>query len=208
MKTLEEAIAAIEQMKADHEAEKAAILSKNKELVEREKAAKRAADDATEAAEAAAEAAAAKAGDVDAIRAGLEKKHKAELDKLASANTKLTDELSTLKIDHVIADAIASHGVLPHHADILRTFLKTGAEMKDGEAYHGDKPLTEHLSGWFGSDAAKHYIAAPVNSGAGAPGSTSAAKSIPLNGRPKNAEEWKIFHALPDEQKASIAAKF
>lgn len=194
MKTLEDALAAIEAMKADHEAEKAAILKKNKELIDREKAAKQAADEAEAAREEAANEAAAKAGDVEAIRAQLEKKHKAEIDKLTTKLDTITTELSTHKIDNVINEAITENGVLPHHADILKTFLKTGAQMKDGEAFVGDTALADHLEGFFQSENARHYIAAPSNSGAGAPGATGMAGGHGFTREnirdPKKEAEW------------------
>lgn len=177
MKTLEDALAAIETMKADHEAEKASILKKNKELIEREKLAKTKADEAAAAAEEAATEAASKAGDVTALRTQLETKHTAELKKLADQLSLANADVAKFKIDAVISDNIAKAGVLPQHTDILTTFLKNGAKMENGEATVDGVPLSDHISTFFASDAAKHYIAAPQNSGSGATGSTANASN-------------------------------
>jgi len=98
-----------------------------------------------------------------------------DIQRLTDANANLTSQLATLKIDNVINEQIAKAGVLPHHAPILATFLRNGATMENGEAVVGGKPLTDHLTEFFSSEAAKHYVAAPANSGAGATGSTTSA---------------------------------
>jgi hypothetical protein len=151
------------------------LKDKNAELIGEVRTLKQEKQDALDAAEEAANEAATKKGDVDAIRASLEKKHAAELKKLTDQLNTVNDELSTLKIDNVITGEITKAGVLPHHADILTTFLKAGVKMEGGEALKDGVPLADHLKGFFSSDAAKHYVAAPANSGAGAIGSTASA---------------------------------
>ncbi len=174
--TIEELTAALEKAQASI----AKLETKNSELIDREKKAKEAADAAETAREEAASAAAAKAGDVEAIKAQLQRKHDAELKKLNDQLSTMSGELSTLKIDNVISAEIAKAGVLPHHADILATFLKSGVKMENGEALKDGVSLADHLSGFFSSDAAKHYIAAPNNAGAGATGATAAAGNAPI----------------------------
>lgn len=102
------------------------------------------------------------------------------IDKLTADLSAANNDLSTLKIDNVIGEAITKNGVMPHHADILSTFLRNGAKMENGEATVNGIPLSDHLSTFFSSDAAKHYIAAPANSGAGAMGSTNTAATGPI----------------------------
>lgn len=153
------------------------LKDKNAELIGEVRTLKQEKQDALEAADEAANDAAAKSGDVEALKASLEKKHAADLKKLNDQLGKMTTDLSALKIDAVISAEIAKAGVLPIHADILTTFLKAGATMENGEATVNGVALGDHLSNFFSSDAAKHYVAAPANSGAGATGSTTNASA-------------------------------
>jgi phage I-like protein len=100
-----------------------------------------------------------------------------EIDKLTKANDGLSQQLKTLTIDNVIAKAMTDHGVFPDAVPMLEAFLRSGAEIKDGVAVKGDTTLDEAVSSYFASDAAKRFIPAPVNTGAGATGSSTAAKS-------------------------------
>lgn len=174
MKTLEDALAAIESMKAEHEAEKAAILTKNKELIAREKAAKTAADEAEAAREEAASEAASKAGDVESVKAALEKKHKAVLDKLNADLAARDTRLGELLIDNAIKEAIATNNVLPQFAKAVEAMLRAGAKVENGEAISADgTPLADATGAFFKSADAKHFVAANAGAGAGATGNNS-----------------------------------
>lgn len=212
MKTLEDALAAIEAMKTEHADEKAAILRKNAELIDREKAAKTAADaekTAREEAEAAREEAsneaASKAGDVETVKAALERKHAREITKLNNDIAALTSEISVFKIDDVITKAMTEHKVHPDDLDLVRTFLKAGSTMKDNVATVGDKPLDEHIGEFFASPTAKRYLSAPQNSGADAAGSTTRTHST-LTKAPTNETEMATFGHIvrenPEQAKA------
>lgn len=111
---------------------------------------------------------------------------KSDADKATSAlqkqieqlNKKLVDSEAreaTFRIDGAISDAIAKAGVLPHFVPAVTAMLKSGVEMKNGEAFADGSPLADKISGFFGSDDARHYVAAPANSGGGAQGSGSKA---------------------------------
>jgi len=167
--TEEEMKARIEALESDNDKLKA---DKHAALGEKNKA-NAAAKAAQEAADAAAEEAAEKAGDVEAIKASLTKKYEAQIAKLTEGNAKLTADLSILKIDNVIADAMSKNGVMAEDVDILSTFLKTGATIENGEAMVNGVPLAEHVSSFFSSERASRYVAAPQNNGAGATGNTT-----------------------------------
>jgi hypothetical protein len=191
MKTIEDALAAIEEMKAAHEAEKTAILKKNKELIDREKAAKKLADEAEEARDEAANDAAKKAGDVDTITASLTKKHAAEIKKLADKNADYESRLSTLLVDNAISAAIVENGVMPQFARAVTAMLKADASVTDGEALANGVPLADHIKSFFIGDEGKHFVAAPANSGGGAQGSS--AKGSAWSKPPETAEEYNQF---------------
>lgn len=168
--TIEELTAALEKAQASI----TKLETKNSELIDREKKAKQAAEEAETAREEAANEAATKAGDIEAIKAGLEKKHNAELKKLTDQIGKLSGDVSTYKIDSVISAEIAKAGVLPGMSDLVTTYLKNGATIDaTGEATVNGVPLADHIAAYFASDAAKLVIAAPQNSGGGATGSNA-----------------------------------
>lgn len=208
MKTLEDALAAIETMRADHEAEKAAILNKNKELVAREKAAKTAADEAEAAREEAANTVASKAGDVEAVKAALEKKHKLALDKLNADLSARDERLGTLLIDNLIKDAITTNNVHSKHVEAVEAILRTRtkAKIENGEAVTADGvPLADAVGAYFKSKDAIEYVSAPANTGAGAQGSSN--RTAPLmTSAPTNAAEMAQFAEIgrnnPEQAKA------
>lgn len=143
--------------------------------------------------------AASKAGDFETLKSQLEKKHQAELKKLSDANEALGKNLSALKIDGTISDAIAKAGVLPQHVRAVTLMLKDGASMENGEAMVNGVSLTDHVASFFKSEDAKHYVAAPANSGAGAQGSSATGKG----GMIKTLTE---FMALAKTDKAAALA--
>lgn len=169
--TIEELTAALEKAQASI----TKLETKNSELIDREKKAKQAAEDAETAREEAANEAATKAGDVEAIKASLEKKYSAELKKRDDQIAQLSGDVSTYKIDSVISAEMAKAGVLPDAADWVTRALKTGAKIENGEAMVDGVPLADHIATFFASPGAKLVIAAPQNSGGGATGSNASA---------------------------------
>lgn len=151
--------------------------AKNSELIDREKDAKRKADEAEDAREEADRIANEKSGDVEKIKADLKKVHDREIKKIQDANTAMESRLSTLLIDNTINEAIAKNGVLPHFTPAITAMLKLGAKMENGEAMVDGQPLSDKISSFFTSENARHYVAAPDNSGGGAQGSSAKANS-------------------------------
>lgn len=132
---------------------------------------------------------------------------KSELERAQDKVKSLTAEVAAFKIDAVINEAITSHKVMAEDADLVRTFLKAGVTMNDkGAAMAGDKTLADHITGFFASDVAKRYVAAPANTGAGATGSAS--KITTPNKMPETAEEWNSFYksveGKPEEANAAL----
>jgi hypothetical protein len=161
---LAERDAEIEKLKNDKHA---ALGEKNKA-----NAAAKAAQDAADQAE---RNAAEKSGDIETLKASLEKKHKADLKSRDDKITGYENRLSELLIDNAVKTALTQLGVPPEHARAATLLMKDGVTMVNGEAMVGDVPFADHLASWAKSDEAKHYTAAPNNTGAGASGSTAKA---------------------------------
>ena len=153
-----------------------ALKDKNAELIGEVRTLKADKQAAQDAAEEAANEAATKAGDVEAIKTALEKKHKTEIDKLTKSLSERDTKLGELLIDNSIKQAISANNVLPHFVPAVEAMLRAGVRIENGEAFAADgSTLEDAKAAFFKSDAAKHFIAAPINSGAGATGSTTPA---------------------------------
>ncbi|MEN9924164.1 MAG: hypothetical protein RL268_290 [Pseudomonadota bacterium] len=81
----------------------------------------------------------------------------------------------TFALDAEVNKAIAEGGVLPALAPALMAMVKQGAktDLVDGKyaVLIGDKPAGDHIKAFLDTDEGKHFRAAPMNSGGGAPGS-------------------------------------
>lgn len=92
---------------------------------------------------------------------------KNELEKtLKAKNGELTNSL----IESTLIEELVTAKVAPHFMDAAKAMIKGQVEYSEGKISVGDKPLTEFVSEWAQSDNGKHFIAAPDNSGGGAPG--------------------------------------
>lgn len=116
---------------------------------------------------------------------------KAENEKLAKQAKKLTDDytgqltakdaaLTKYLIDSQLSDSLAKAGVKPEFMDAVKAMHRGAAQIAvEGTEYVakiGDKPISDAIAEWVGSDAGKHFIAAPNNSGAGAGGGNGGGK--------------------------------
>lgn len=77
-------------------------------------------------------------------------------------------------IDGGLADALAKANVPAHFMDAAKALLRQQASIKaDGDnlsAVIGEKSLVDAVKEWAATDAGKHFVTAPQNSGGGAPG--------------------------------------
>ena len=186
--TIEELTAALEKANASI----AKLETKNSELIDREKKAKTAADEAEEAREEADRLANEKSGDIEKIKAELQRQHQRDVKKLTDQLATKTAKLETLLIDNTINESLTANNVLPHFAPAVRAMLKAGAKMDE----HGDVTVdgvafADRLSEFYASPDARHYVAAPVNNGGGAQG--SAAKASAWTKAPETADEYSRF---------------
>lgn len=77
--------------------------------------------------------------------------------------------VSTLLVDNGLSAALDAANVAKELKPAVVAMFKSAAEVKEGKAFIGDKELTEHITDWAKSEEAKAFIAAPANSGGGAP---------------------------------------
>lgn len=171
---------------ADENAEKLAELQKevealkahNQEILGELKAertkrreAEEEAGNAAEEARKAAEAAAEKAGDVDAVKASLEARHKAALERVEARAKEAEGQLHRLVIDGGIRDALAEAEIAPAFAKAAGLLFKSEREIeiKDGSAIVDGVPLADAVKEWALADGAP-FKAAGHASGGGAPG--------------------------------------
>lgn len=115
--------------------------------------------------------------EVEALRANLDKSQK-EAGKTIENLTKSLGEkdgaLQSYLIDNGLNDALLKVGVRPEMMPAVKAMLKNKTQLnaQDGQysALMGDKPLFDAVSEWAAGDEGKHFVAAPVNVGGGAPG--------------------------------------
>lgn len=114
---------------------------------------------------------------VETLKADLEKANKAAKKAGDEFNTQISAKdaaLSKYLIDSQLSDSLAKAGVKPEFMDAVKAMHRGSAQIAvDGTEYVariGDKPISEAIAAWVGSDAGKHFISAPNNSGGGANG--------------------------------------
>ena len=177
-----------------------ALKEQKKTLIGEKRAAKKAADEAADAAAEAAEEAAQQSNSIDEVKAALESKHQRALDKLQKQLDDAAGQRDKLMIDNVIARDLAMHNVAPQFRDLLTKAWKADAAVTDGAALIENTPISDFISDFVSSDAGKHYVVAPVTTGAGASGSTSTASA--WEKPPQSADEWAAFGKLANERPA------
>lgn len=128
-----------------------------------------------------------------------------QLDKATADLAARDTQLGKLLIDNSINEAIASNNVLPHFAPAVRAMLTAGAKIENGEAFAADgSPLSEATVAFFKSADAKHYVAAPANTGAGAAGNTG--KAVMPSKKPETAEEWEAYMKMTVDNPVEASA--
>jgi hypothetical protein len=192
MKTLEDALAAIEEMKTAHEAEKTALKNKNSELIDREKAAKDRADEA--------EAATGTELDKAVKRAEKAERELATAKATADTNAK---SLREYKRDAAITQAIATANVDAKHVDLLTKALRADVEFSDdGEPLINGKTIDAHAKSFFAKDGLS-YVRAQNNTGGLATGNDGTTASL-LSKKPETSDEWDVYMRLPDAERAVV----
>lgn len=192
-----EAVAAATSKNND---EIAALKKKAAEHLDVQKKAQAHAETAREEAEKAAAEAAAKAGDIDALKSQHAKELKKLTDAIASSDAKYSD----LVIDRGIQSALTESGIAPQFHTPLTYMLKAQTKLDGTEAKIGELSISDHVKAFVASAEGKHYVAAPINTGSGATGSSS---NAPLMTK-ENFSLTKIMEvARTDPQQAKAMAE-
>lgn len=152
--------------------------AKNSELIGENRKLKRAGEIKPEdlaAAEDRADKAEAKLADLDKQVKTLT----AERDKAVKGLETEQNAARSYALDAEIATAIAAGNVVPALVPAFTAMIKQGAkaELVDGKyaVSIGDKPAADHIKTLLASDEGKHFVAASVNTGGGAPGGSGGA---------------------------------
>ena len=106
-----------------------------------------------------------------------------EIETLTKSLTEKDGALQSYLIDNGLSEAMLKVGVRPEFMGAAKAMLKSATTIKaDNGQYHalmGDKPLADAVAEWAASDEGKHFVAAPANSGGGAPGSSNGGSRTP-----------------------------
>lgn len=173
------------------EAATAGLKTKRDELLDENRKLKAAKKDAEDKADSAATEAAEKNGDIDSLNKQHEKALKAIADERDAANK----QLKTLLVDNAISKALVDGNVPAHFHAPLSAMFRSNTEIEDGKAMREGVELLDSVKTFLSGDAGKHYVMAPMNSGAGATGSTATGSADWAN-PPKTAEEFQKFGKL------------
>lgn len=203
-KTLDEANAAYNALKADKEAADAsvaALTTKNSELIsEKKTAVTRATTAEARVAELTAEAETlrteltTKTSGSTAAMDSLKAQHTRDL---ADRDAKIADQnkrIEKLLVTDGLRAALTEAGVAPHFLKAAETMLAAGARVEpDGEGFKvsiGDKALPDAVKAWAASDDGKHFVAVrSTGGGAGGGGKGGEGAANPYAKETRNLTE-------------------
>lgn len=103
--------------------------------------------------------------------------------------------LKNLTLENSLNDHLTKAGVKPEFMNAAKALLKNQANVSDNNVLIGDKNIADYMTEWSASDG-KVFIAAPANNGGGATGSNGTAT---VTGN---------LSGSKSEQEAYIKAKF
>lgn len=134
-----------------------------------------------------------------------ERDNEREISRNEVVNNRLTAELVAVNVASEFLDDVT--------ASLARQVTVKEVEGKR-EAFVGDKPLSEFVKEWAGSDKGKHYVKAPANGGGGTPppgnpqGGTKKIAEMSLAERTAhfNAVGKEVFEKQLADEKAAAAS--
>lgn len=103
----------------------------------------------------------------------LKESHQKDLEKMQQQLQQHETTVRTLLIDNGLADALDSVGINPALKAGAVAMLHGQAEIVEGQAMIGDKPLSDAVKEWAESDIGKAYTLAPENNGTGSNGGSA-----------------------------------
>ena len=174
---------------ASLEAEKEGLKTKNSELIDREKAAKTAAETATREKEEAAERAKLESGtELEQAQAQI-KKLERERDQAVERADKSEGALKSANLSNGIKAALTANNVNSNFASAVEALFTSKAVFDDGAPTIEDLPLADYAKKFFASKEGQFFVDAPKSSGSGSTG-TEAVDSYA--NKPFNAEQFSI----------------
>lgn len=128
----------------------------------------------------------------------LSKKYEADTGKLSKSLTEKESALHTLVIDGGLTESLVKEGVKPELMNAAKAMLRGKAVIKAENgtftAVMGDKPISDAIKDWAGSDEGKHFVVAPANSGGNAGGTKqNGGTAIPATRSKMNYEQKAAF---------------
>lgn len=127
--------------------------------------------------------------EVEGLKADLAKASKESARTIEQLQKDLTTKdgaLQSYLIDNGLTDALVKVGVRSEFMGAAKAMLRNQAQIKaeDGNysALMADKPLVDAVAEWASSDEGKHFISAPANSGGGAAGGNGQQQSMAPKG--------------------------
>lgn len=100
----------------------------------------------------------------------LEKNLQGKMEKLQSKHSEQEAALTRAIMERDLTSELVKANVAPHYLEAAKAMHGSQVAYADGKTMVGDKPLSEFVSEWASSDDGKFFVAAPSNSGGGAPG--------------------------------------
>lgn len=110
-------------------------------------------------------------GEIDAKlkeqRESINSQHQKELVKLQEQLNQKDDLVNTHVKSATLQRAMAEAGVAKQFMPAVEAMMKDKIKVEGTDVYLNEKPVSDALKEWAGSDDGKHYVAAPANSGGG-----------------------------------------
>lgn len=100
-------------------------------------------------------------------RESIVKQHQKELDQLKSQLSEKDELVNTHVKSATLQKAMAEAGVAKQFMPAVEAMMRDKIKVEGTDVYLNEKPVTDALKEWAGSDDGKHYVAAPANSGGG-----------------------------------------
>lgn len=146
------------------------LKAKNSELLAKVSSGKATAEELAKAQEALKEIEDAKLKD-EANWQELEGRLRAEMNEKESVLKSTNESLTNTIIGERLTSELLAAGVAPHFLEAVKAMLRSQVALEENKAVAEGQPLNEYIKAWAESDTGKHFVAAPDNSGGGAPGS-------------------------------------
>lgn len=146
--------------------------------------------------------------DNEELRSALDKTSKtskAEIERLTKTLSEREGKLHDILVDGGITEALAKANVAPELMKAAKALLKSGAAVKEGAAFMGDKPLADAIAEWSASDEGKHFVRAPVNSGGGGQGGGGSGQGKKFSDMTSE-ERTALYRTNPQQYEAAKAA--